>query len=102
MTLLVLMIFWTFKSEIQPWYFMILFGLLPFYEDFVFRLNILFFGFLMSYYPYVRHGGWVTSFWTTDQKVIFKHNVIIVFFVINLAYLFYIYFLRKKLQIKRS
>lgn len=92
-----IMAFWTFKSEIQPWYFIMLFGLLPFYEEFIYRLNIFFLGLLVSYYPYVRFGGWgEVRFWTTDQKVILKHNIIIIFFAINLLYLLY-----KKLQFKR-
>jgi len=97
-----LITYWTFKSEIQPWYFIIFFGLIPFYEDLVYRLNIFFFGLLMSYYPFVRFGGWGNvRFWTTDQKVIFKHNIIIIFFLINLAYFFYIYFLNKKRRVKK-
>jgi len=85
------------KSEIQPWYFILLFGLLPFYEDIIFRLNIFFFGLLMSYYPYVRFGGWEkVLYWTTSQKVIYKHNLIIVFFALNLVYLLFYYVLSKK------
>lgn len=91
------LVFWTFKSEIQPWYFIMLFGLLPFYEKFIFKLNIFFLGLLISYYPYIRYGGWgQVRFWTTDQKLNLKHNIIIIFFVLNLLYLLY-----KALQFKR-
>lgn len=83
LSVLGLIVFWTFKSEIQPWYFMIFFGLLPFYEGFILRLNVFFFGLLASYYPFVRWGGWgKVLYWTTDQKVEFKHKIIIVFFLI--------------------
>lgn len=82
-----LMSFWTFKSEIQPWYFMIFFGFLPFYEGLIMKLNILFFGLLVSYYPYVRWGGWgKVLYWTTDQKVELKHKIIIIFFVIFILF----------------
>ncbi|MFH0979686.1 MAG: glycosyltransferase 87 family protein [Candidatus Roizmanbacteria bacterium] len=97
--LLGVIIFWTVKSEIQPWYFIILFGLLPFYENLIFRLNIFFFGLLMSYYPYVRFGGWgKVLYWTTLQKVEYKHNVILIFFLINIVYLFYFYLLKKRIK----
>ena len=90
------LVFLTTRTEIQPWYFIMLFGLIPFYEDLIFRFNIFFFGLLMSYYPYVRFGGWArVLYWTTSYKVMFKHNVIIVFFIINLVYLV-IYLLSKK------
>jgi len=102
LSILGVIVYWTIKSEIQPWYFIMFFGLLPFYENFISRLNIFFFGLLMSYYPYVRFGGWgKVRFWTTDQKVIFKHNIIIVFFLINLAYLFFIYFFKTKKVVKK-
>ncbi len=90
LSVLAVLIYWTFKSEIQPWYFMILFGLLPFYEDLISRLNIFFFGLLMSYYPYVRFGAWgKVLYWTTSQKVEYKHKVILIFFAINLIFLFF-------------
>lgn len=82
-----IIIFWTIKSEIQPWYFIILFGLLPFYEDLVFHLNIFFFGLLVSYYPYVRYGGWDKIIgWSTDEKVILKHQIIFLFLLLDIVY----------------
>lgn len=83
-------IFLTIKSEIQPWYFIILFGLLPFYENLIFHFNIFFFGLLMSYYPYVRFGGWgKVLYWTTDQKVVLKHEIIFVFFCCKHRFYFF-------------
>lgn len=88
LSVLGVIIFWAIKSEIQPWYFIILFGLLPFYEDLVFCFNIFFFGLLMSYYPYVRFGGWgKVLYWTTFQKVALKHEIIFVFFVANIVFI---------------
>ncbi|MBI5127453.1 DUF2029 domain-containing protein [Candidatus Roizmanbacteria bacterium] len=96
LSVLGILIYWTFKSEIQPWYFIILFGLLPYYEDLVFRLNIFYFGLLISYFSFVRFGGWgKVLYWTTDQKVANKHYIIIIFFCLNLIYLLYISLFKK-------
>jgi len=48
----------TFKSEIQPWYFLAVFAFLPFFEEFIGKLNIFWAGLLFSYYPYIYLGGW--------------------------------------------
>lgn len=90
------LIFLTVKSEIQPWYFIMLFGLLPFYKDIILDFNIFYFGLLVSYYPFVRFGGWgKVLYWTTPQKVAYKHYIIIIFFAINLLYLLF-----RKLQVQ--
>ncbi len=82
-----------FMGEIQPWYFLALFLFIPFYEEFIARLDIFFAGLLLSYYPYIFLGGW-----DTKAKVAEKHMIILVFFVINALYLLFVYFkpLRKK------
>lgn len=81
------------KTEIQPWYFMMLFGLLVFYPTIIDKLSIFFFGMLVSYFPYVRYGGWgKVLYWTTDQKLEAKHKIIIIFALVNLIYLLVIYF----------
>lgn len=77
-------------SEIQPWYFLSLFLLLPFYEKLVVNLNIFFAGLLFSYYPYVRFGEWGTI-----GNVNSKHQIIIFFLVLN-----GVYFLVNKLRAK--
>ncbi|MBI4973522.1 hypothetical protein HZC27_02860 [Candidatus Roizmanbacteria bacterium] len=71
----------SFKMEVQPWYFLALFAFLPFYDEVISSMNIFFFGLLMSYYPYIRLGGWDTA-----EKVNIKHQIILVFFLINLFY----------------
>jgi hypothetical protein len=75
----------TFKSEIQPWYFLALFALIPFFEELIMKLNIFFAGLLFSYYPYVYLGGWDKTY-----KVVLKHNIILVFFALNLGYLIFL------------
>ncbi|OGK23430.1 hypothetical protein A3A46_03215 [Candidatus Roizmanbacteria bacterium RIFCSPLOWO2_01_FULL_37_13] len=86
------LVYLSFKSEIQPWYFLNLFIFLPFYEQLVNRLNIFFFGLLVSYHPYIRLGGWDSL-----EKINIKHWVIGVFLIINIVYLL---FSRKKFSLK--
>src|SRR3990167_2349505 len=80
--LLRLIIYLAIKSEIQPWYFINLFIFLPFYEQLINRLNIFFFGLLLSYYPYIRLGGWDSL-----EKINIKHWIIGAFLIINIIYL---------------
>ena len=68
-----------FMNEILSWYFIILLGFLPFYEEIITKLNVLFFGLLMSYYPFIRFGQWIS--WNNIQV---RHLIIVVFAVINL------------------
>lgn len=82
------------KNEVQPWYFLSVFAFLPVFEKLISRLNIFFFGLLMSYYPYIRLGGW-----DTVGKIQLKHVIILVFLSANVIYLIFI-FLRKKFLIK--
>lgn len=64
--------------EIQPWYYLTLFVLIPFYTDLVVNWNIFLAGLMFSYYPYIRLGGW-----DTVEKVMIKHQIIAVFFLVN-------------------
>lgn len=74
----------TVRSEIQPWYFLTIFALLPFFESLIEKLNIFIAGLLFSYYPYIFLGGW-----DKPEKIIMKHNIIIVFAGLNLLYLIF-------------
>ncbi|KKP67831.1 MAG: hypothetical protein UR68_C0026G0004 [Candidatus Roizmanbacteria bacterium GW2011_GWA2_35_19] len=88
----------SFFSEIQPWYFLMLFAFIPYYKKIIYNLNIFFFGLIMSYYPYVRFGGWDKVIgWTTDQKVGAKHQIILTFFVLNIIFLLYKNLIKKKI-----
>lgn len=77
-----ILIYLSFKSEIQPWYFLNLFIFLPFYERFINRLNIFFLGLLLSYYPYIRLGAW-----DSPDKINLKHTIIIFFGLVNIIYI---------------
>ncbi|OGK48032.1 hypothetical protein A3A55_03395 [Candidatus Roizmanbacteria bacterium RIFCSPLOWO2_01_FULL_40_14] len=70
--------------EIQTWYFLTLFVFLPVYRSAIDKIQIFLFGLLMSYYPYIRLGGW-----DTDEKMALKHWIIISAVILNIAYLLF-------------
>ena len=72
-------------KEVQPWYFLNYFALLPFFPNLLRRSQIFFAGLLLSYYPYIYLGGW-----DKPEKVIMKHNIIIIFGALNLLYILYL------------
>lgn len=76
-----LLIYMGTKMEIQPWYYLIVFVLIPFYTKLLIDWNIFIAGLMFSYYPYIRLGGW-----DTVEKVTIKHNIIIVFLFVNIVY----------------
>ena len=69
-------------QEVQPWYFLSLFIFIPYFFELISSLQIFFFGLLLSYYPFVLYGTWGDA-----QNVMLKHNVIILFAMINLVVL---------------
>jgi hypothetical protein len=89
--ILIVLGYLSFKFEIQPWYFLVLFAFLPFYEPLITKFNIFFAGLLFSYYPYVRFGGWDTQF-----NIQLKHNIILSFFIINILYILFLYLKKSK------
>jgi hypothetical protein len=76
-----LVVYLSFSLEIQPWYFLSLFLLLPYYETFLELLQPFFFGLLLSYYPYVRFGGW-----DSVDKIQMKHTIILIFFIVTVLW----------------
>lgn len=76
-----------FFRDLQQWYFLNLFIFLPLIPGLVERMQILFLGLLISYYPYIRLGGWGESSHVEQKKVI-----IFTFLVVNLIYLAYRYY----------
>jgi hypothetical protein len=67
-----LIIYLCYKMEIQPWYFLSLFVFVHYFPQFIEKLFILFFGLLLSYYPFIRFGDW------TAQSVFMKREIIFV------------------------
>jgi len=84
-----LILYLCFKMEIQPWYFLSLFVFLPYFPQFIEKLNILFFGLLLSYYPFIRLGDW------TAEKVLQKREMVYLAAAIQAGYLLF-YYLRKR------
>ncbi len=77
-TMMLFIIYLSFFREVQPWYFITLFVILPYFKQLINQLEIFFFGLLVSYYPYIRFGGW-DEVW----KINLKHQIIIFFIGIN-------------------
>lgn len=68
-----------FSAEIQTWYFIVILGFLPFYEELITKFNVLFFGLLISYFPFIRFGVWENFY-----GISLKHIIIVSFALINL------------------
>lgn len=77
---LILILYISYTSEIQPWYFLNLLIFLPFYKELLMEFSFFFTGLVFAYYPFVRFGDW------TAQTIAQKHSIIAVFFTINLVY----------------
>ncbi|MFA5136116.1 MAG: hypothetical protein WC489_01850 [Patescibacteria group bacterium] len=84
-----ILVYISFRMEIQPWYFLSLFAYLPFFPNFISRLNLFFFGLLVSYYPYIRLGGW-----DRVERVNIKHQIIGFFALCTFLQLGFLYSLR--------
>lgn len=87
-----ILIYMGVRMEIQPWYYLIIFAFIPFYFNLVADLNIFLAGLIISYYPYIRLGGW-----DTVEKVAIKHQIITVFLIINTIYIVVKYLWKKDL-----
>lgn len=79
---LALLLVLVFTRDIQQWYFLTLFVFLPYYEDILMKLNIFFGGLLLSYYPYIRLGGW-----DSIEKINLKHIIILIFLIVNIIFI---------------
>ncbi len=89
-TILTLLLYLSIIQEVQPWYFLSLLPFIPYAYELMERLQIFFFGLLLSYYPFVLYGSWGDPY-----NVVLKHRVIILFAMINLTTLI---IQRKKLK----
>ncbi len=93
----VLFLYLYFYSQIQPWYFLPLFIFIPFFPKIIDKLQLFLFGLLISYYPYIRYGGW-----DTVEKVQMKGQIILVFTVVTFSYLFITYLPKLRRVIRRD
>lgn len=92
-----LIVYISLVGDIQPWYFLVFFAFLPYYENLITRFNLFFFGLLLSYYPYIRLGGW-----DTFEKIQIKHLIIIISFLINIFIIFRLKLIKNEKKIEDS
>jgi len=89
-----LVLYLCYKMEIQPWYFLSLFAFVPFFGAHIERLSVLFFGLLLSYYPFIRFGDW------TAKTVGMKREIILVIAILQAISLIY-QFIINQLKLKK-
>jgi len=87
MLLISLVTYISYTSEIQPWYFLNVFIFLPFYQDTIEDFTIFFSGLIFSYYPFIRMGDW-----TDPSRIALKHQIIIIFLLLNAFYFIFRFF----------
>ncbi len=78
---ILVLLYLSFKQEVQPWYFLTLLPFIVFFEDLIVQFSLFFAGLLFSYVPYIRFGGWDAAW-----KVNLKHEIILAFLALNLVY----------------
>lgn len=79
--IMVILAYFTFFKEIQPWYFLNVLPLLVYFRTYIERLQIFFLGLILSNYPFIRLGGW-----GEPEHLVIKHWIIVVAFGLNLIY----------------
>lgn len=90
-----LILYLCYKMEIQPWYFLSLFVFMPYFGIHIERLSVLFFGLLMSYYPFIRFGDW------TVKTVMMKRELILIVGILQAMYLLYLFMMNQFKLTKR-
>ena len=91
-----LVVYLCYRMEIQPWYFISLFVFIPFFPDILEKMYVLFFGLLLSYYPFIRFGDW------TAQKANLKREIIFVSVFIQIAVWLFLCVRKMKLPFKKT
>lgn len=81
--LILLLVYLSIFQEIQSWYFLNLFILIPLFPKLIRSFNIFNAGLLFSYFPFIAYGDWGMG-----SNLNIKHSIVFLFFVINLIYLF--------------
>jgi hypothetical protein len=94
--LLTLIVYIVLRQEIQPWYFLNIFVLLPFAPHIFEKCTIFFTGLMVSYYPYVLGGEWGQG-----GDVEFKRSIIMYSFLLNVVFLL-MYFSYKRFKMRRA
>lgn len=81
--LILLLVYLSIFQEIQSWYFLNLFILIPLFPKLIRSFNIFFAGLLISYFPFIAYGDWGMG-----SNIKIKHSIIVIFFIINIINLF--------------
>ncbi len=84
------MLFLSLDREIQPWYFLSIFAFLPFFAEEISQFNFFLSGLLLSNYFFVRYGVL-----NEPVQLSLKTSLIFIFFVLNIGYLFFKYYVRR-------
>ena len=79
---LAVVVFLLFYQDIQPWYFLNLFVMVPFFASVIEGSWIFLLGLLVSYYPFVRYGEWI-NLWDVPMKQV----IVAAFLALNVLYL---------------
>ncbi len=90
---LLLLIYLVYTKGFQQWYLLTIFAYLPFFPRLIKYINISLFGLLISYYPYIRLGGWDST-----EKIQLKETIIYSSIVINIVIILLLYVYTKFLK----
>lgn len=77
---IVLLSYLIYTRGFQQWYLLTAFAYVPFFPKIIKYINITLFGLLISYYPYIKLGGWDSA-----EKVQLKETIIYTSIVINIV-----------------
>jgi hypothetical protein len=76
-------------TGIQPWYFLVLLGFIPYYEKIIEQSAFFFVCALLSYVPYILYGSW------DKPQVAMKYGIIFAGLAINTLYIIYLRYFAK-------
>lgn len=85
-----LMAYLIYTRGFQQWYVLTLFAYVPFFPKLITYINITLFGLLISYYPYIRLGGWDGA-----EKVQLKETIIYTSIAINIVIILLLFIYKK-------
>lgn len=89
----VLLAYLIMTKGFQQWYLLIAFAYVPFFPEIIKYINIFLMGLLVSYYPYIRLGGWDST-----EKVLLKETIIYTALAINVVIILLLLIYKKYLH----
>jgi hypothetical protein len=90
LAIIAVIVYLSIFEVIQPWYFLSLFALMPFFNSIIEDWSLFSAGLLFSYYSYLRYGHWGLV-----NGVNLKYQTIIVFLIVNLCLICFRLFKRR-------